>query len=64
MPDDVHAHPLAEDLQLLGGGGAEGVPGSQDYLAPGLGEMMRQLSDAGGLANAVDAHHQNYVWPG
>ena len=43
------------DLQLLGGGGAEGVAGREQHLLAVAGELGGQLADGRGLAAAVDA---------
>ena len=59
MADDVSPGALRPDAQLLGSGGAEGVPGAeQDALALGL-QLGGNLADGGGFAHSVDAHHQD-----
>ena len=53
--DDFDLEPLAPELDLLDGGGAEGVArGEQHGLAPAPGQVG-QLGGGGGLAGAVDA---------
>ena len=61
MADHVHAHPLAQYFQLLFGGGAEGIGGSQDNTLAGLGEVVSQLRNAGGFTDPVDAAHEDDV---
>ena len=53
---------LPPDLQLLHGSRAEGVASSKhDFLAFEL-QLLRQLANSGGFADAIDAHHQNHEW--
>ena len=64
VADDVSPGALRPDAQLLGSGGTEGIPGAeQDALALGL-QLGGDLADGGGLAHAVDAHHQDDGGPG
>ena len=59
MSDDSGADPLAPLLELVDGGGSEGVAGGQDDLLT-LGDVgVGQLGDAGGLAGAVDADDED-----
>ena len=59
LGDDGDGVAFAPDLELLDGGGAEGVArGQQDAVAVAL-KSMGELADGGGLADAVDADHQN-----
>ena len=61
VADHGHPGPLAPELQLVDGGGAEGVAGHHQHaLAPGLQEGG-QLAQGGGLADAVDAHQQHHL---
>ena len=61
LGDHRNAVALAPHLQLLHGGGPEGVAGGQHHvLAFGL-EAAGQLADGGGLADPVHAHHQNHI---
>ena len=61
LGDHRDAVALAPDLQLLHGGGAEGVAGGQhDLLALEL-QLLRQLADGGGLAHAVHPDHQDHI---
>ena len=54
-----HPGAAGPDLQLLDGGGPEGVGGAQNHgLALPL-QAGGQLADGGGLAHAVDANHQD-----
>ena len=53
---DLRAAAFGPDVQLLGGGGAEGVARGQHHLAAFTREPLCQLADAGGLARAVHAH--------
>ncbi|MCY1414227.1 hypothetical protein D9M71_296700 [compost metagenome] len=52
---------LAPHLQLLDGGGAEGVAGGEHDLPALQLQLLRQLADGGGLADAVHADHQDHV---
>ena len=57
--DRRHADPPAPGLELVGGGGAEGVGGAEhDVLVLG-DEDAGELADGGGLAGAVDADHEH-----
>ena len=56
-----HAGALAPDLQLLDGGGAEGVAGGDHHLLAGGAELAGELADGGGLARAVDADDQHHL---
>ncbi len=57
--DDRDVGALGPDLQLLDGGGAEGVGGAeQDGAALGA-EEGGELAGGGGLAGAVDADHHD-----
>ncbi len=58
---DCGAAALGPDVQLLGGGGAEGIAGGQHHLAAGLRQPQRQLADGGGLARSVHAHDHDHV---
>ena len=60
MADDVHLRPVGPDGQLVGGGGAEGIPRSQQDPVALVLQEIRQLADGGGLAHAVDADHQDH----
>ena len=50
---------VGPDLQLLAGGGTEGVACSQHDPATLTGVVIGQLGNAGGLAHAVHANDQN-----
>ncbi len=50
----------APHLQLLDGGGAERVGGAQQHAAAFGPVSAGQLSDGGGLARAVHAHHEDH----
>ncbi len=50
---------LGPHLELLDGGGAEGVAGGEHHAAALAGAAPRQLADGGGLARAVHADHQD-----
>ena len=54
------AHPRRPGLQLVGGGGAEGVGGAQ-HDPPAVGDQHpREFADGRGLAGAVDADDQQH----
>ena len=55
LPDDLAFGPLCPDLQLVGGGGAEGIGGAQHHPFALLFQAGGDLSDGGGLAHTVDA---------
>ena len=46
---------FAPGLELLDGGGAEGVAGGEDHLVAFVAIAAGELADGGGLADAVDA---------
>ena len=60
LGDDRDVVALAPDLQLLHGGGAEGVAGGQHQAVAVLLEAARQLADGGGLADAIDADGEQH----
>ena len=61
LGDDGHAIALRPDRQLLARRRPEGVA-RREHDAAALGEQpVRELADGGGLARAVDPHHQNDV---
>ena len=61
LGDHRDAVALTPHLQLLDGGGAEGIAGGEhDLLALTL-QLLGQLADGGGLAHAVHADHKNHV---
>ena len=49
----IGADPLAPGLELVGGGGPEGIRGAEDDLALFRNEHARDLPGRGGLAGAV-----------
>ena len=55
LADDLDLVAIGPDRELLARGGAEGVGRGQQHLLLGLGQVARQLADAGRLAGAVDA---------
>ena len=57
--DDIAAGPFAPDLQLGRSGGTERIAGSQHDLVVEESEIVGQLADGRGLADAVDADHQD-----
>ena len=59
----VGAAAFGPDVELFGGGGAEGVAGRQHDLAAFARQAQRQLADGGGLARAVHAHHHDHERP-
>ena len=59
LADQLDLGALGPDLQLLGGGGAEGIGGAEEDLLPLLLQLVGQLADRRRLADAVDADHQN-----
>ena len=48
LSDDRNAVALTPDLQLLDGGGTEGVAGRQQYRMPVVLQLFGELADAGG----------------
>ena len=56
---DLDADPLAPGGQLVDGGGAEGVGGTEHDGAVLGDQDPGQLADGGGLAGAVDADHED-----
>ena len=59
LADDVHTGAVGPDLQLVGGGGAEGISGAQQHLLALRLQLGGQLADGRGLAHAVDADEQH-----
>ncbi len=57
--DKGHTRPVGPDLQLLAGGGTEGIACGQHDLFALTGIEIGQLGNAGGLAHAVHADDQN-----
>ncbi len=57
---DGRAHPLRPDLELLAGGGAEGVARAEQHRLPRPAELGGQLADGGRLARAVHPHHHDH----
>ena len=57
--DDIHAHALAPRCELVGGGRAEGIGGTEDHRLIFCHEDTRQLADGRGLTGTVDAHHED-----
>ena len=60
--DHLNAQASGPDFQLLIGGGAKSVRRAEQRLAILLLEEMRQLGDAGGLADSVDSYHEDDGW--
>ena len=59
--DHGNSDTLAPDVELLDGGCAEGVGGSQNhFLAFGL-KLVGQFGDSGGFAHTIDAYDENDV---
>ena len=59
MGDDVDAKSVAPDLNLVYGGCAECVGCAYEYAFAFVLVELGELGDAGGLAYAVDADHQD-----
>ena len=59
--DHLGAGALAPDLQLVDGGGAEGVAGREHDASALATETSGELADRRGLAGAVDADDQDDV---
>jgi hypothetical protein len=60
LADDLDAVAVGPHRELFARGGAEGVGRGQQHLVVGLGQVARELADAGGLAGAVDARHHDH----
>ncbi len=60
LADDVHPSAVCPDLQLIGGGGAEGIRRAQQHLLALPFQPVGQLADGRGLAHAVDADHKHH----
>ena len=56
-----HAGLLADDRQLLDGGGTADVGGDDDRMPALTGQHQRQLAGGGGLARALQAEHQDHA---
>ena len=61
--DHRHAAALPPDLHLLHGGGPEGVGRGDQAAVAAAHRQVGQLAEGGGLADAVDPHHQPDVEP-
>ena len=59
LADDVAVGALRPDLELVGRGGAEGVARAQEDLFALVAQLVRELADGGGLADAVDADDED-----
>ena len=57
------ADPLAPGLELVGGGGAEGVGGAEDDALAVADQHAGDLADRRRLAGAVDADHEDDAGP-
>src|SRR5581483_53427 len=57
--DEVGVRALRPDLELLLGGGAEGVGGRDEHRAAVLAQLLRELPDRRRLAGAVDADDED-----
>ena len=60
LAHQLHAGALAPDLQLVGGGGPEGVPGGHQHPPAIPLEGGGQLADGGGLAHAGHPDEQGH----
>jgi hypothetical protein len=60
LADDLDLVAVGPHRELLSGGCAEGVGSREEHLGVQVGQMARQLADAGGLAGAVDAGHHDH----
>ncbi|MEY9187907.1 hypothetical protein ABH987_001535 [Bradyrhizobium ottawaense] len=58
--DHGRLRPLAPHLELLDRRSAKRVAGGQHHLAAFGGEFLREFSDGGGLARAVDPDHEDH----
>ena len=59
--DELRTGAIGPDLKLLDRGGAEGVAGGHDHALAVCAELLGQLADGGGLADAVDAGDQHHM---
>ena len=60
LADDLHAVAVRPHGELLARRGAEGIRRGQQHVGLGIGQMARELADAGRLAGAVDADHHHH----
>ena len=58
--DEVGSGPLGPDLELLLGGGPEGVAGADEDAAAVLPQLLRELAHGRRLAGAVDADDEDH----
>jgi len=58
--DDWDLQSLAPALELLDGGGAEGIGGGEDDRVAALGEPECELGGGGGFASAIDADDEDH----
>ncbi len=61
--DHGDAEALGPHLELLDGGGAEGVGGGEHDLASLVMEELGELGGGGGLAGAIDADDEHHLRP-
>ena len=64
LPDDLASGPLRPDLQLIGGGGTEGISGAQQHLLALILQPVGQLADGRGLTHAIDSDDESHAGPG
>ena len=62
--DDVHSGPFGPDVQLVHCCSAEGIGRTHQHLQPPVLVVRRKLAYGGGLAHAVHANYQYYIWFG
>ena len=61
LPDQLGARPLRPDVELLDGGGAEGIAGDEQHLLSRRGVTRRELPDRRRLADAVHPDDHDHV---
>ncbi len=60
LADNLHTRAISPDAELLTRGCAEGVGRSKQHLLISLGQMLRELANAGCLAGTVHSHHHHH----
>ena len=56
-----HSGTFTPHIELLHGGGTEGIGGAKHHLIAGSLELRSEFADGGGFAHTVHTHHHNHV---
>ena len=64
VADEIRSRTLRPDAKLLRRRGTEGIARTEHDLLAGINQLVCEFSDGSGLADTVDAHHQDNGRPG